>query len=267
MRKAPALIAAVFAALLLFVIGPASAQVTVEFFSGGNASAGWVTFTPAPPGDPDDQSIALEVNADNGADFDDFAGADLVGESTTLPATPPSYDFQSNVNDVGSGGSPRLVLIFGNGANAVLRPLSWTAGVWVTIDGSTNSWDVTGGPCGFQFSTNYAAVTTCEAGSGVDEVFVVSDSGWFHPGGYIHYIDNIQYDGEVITAPAPVPSCGDPDGDGDNHSNLAPQENEDGTVSGLVHEIDQAVVIPLITADRGVVPEVNCAIVKRFLDL
>lgn len=77
-------------------------------------------------------------------------------------------------------------------------------------------------------------------------------------------IDNLS----TFSGPVPVVStCGDPDGDGDNHSNFAPGENEDGPISGVVHEIDQTVVVPVVTDDGGVVPEANCAIVKGTLGL
>jgi uncharacterized delta-60 repeat protein len=62
-------------------------------------------------------------------------------------------------------------------------------------------------------------------------------------------------------------SCDDPDGDGDNHSRLAPAQNEDGPVSGPVHRLDQRLAIPLVTADGGVVPEVNCSVVRGALGL
>lgn len=77
-------------------------------------------------------------------------------------------------------------------------------------------------------------------------------------------IDNLS----TFSGPVPVlATCGDPDGDGDNHSSFAPEENEDGPISGVVHGIDQAVVIPVVTDDGGVVPEVNCAIIKGTLGL
>jgi hypothetical protein len=75
-------------------------------------------------------------------------------------------------------------------------------------------------------------------------------------------------DAEDPTENGGVTTCGTDNGDdGTIHSTFAPEENEDGPISGLVHEADQALVIPLVTADGGVVPEVNCAVVKGILGL
>jgi hypothetical protein len=75
-------------------------------------------------------------------------------------------------------------------------------------------------------------------------------------------IDNLK----LLSGPA-IGTCGDPDGDGVNHSNLAPDQNEVGPVSSVVHGVDQSIVIPLVTADGGIVPEVNCAVVAGTLGL
>ena len=56
------------------------------------------------------------------------------------------------------------------------------------------------------------------------------------------------------------PTCGDPDGDGVNHSEFDPDSNEGGLVSSIVHEVDQALPSPL-GDDGGVVTEVNCALI------
>jgi hypothetical protein len=83
--------------------------------------------------------------------------------------------------------------------------------------------------------------------------------------GYL--IDDISLESGPVPSTEPIPTCGDPDEDGDNHSNFAPEENEDGPVSGVVHEIDQTIVVPVVTGDGGVVPELNCAVVKGVLGL
>ena len=56
------------------------------------------------------------------------------------------------------------------------------------------------------------------------------------------------------------PTCGDPDGDGVDHSAFDPDSNEGGLVSSIVHGVDQALPSP-VGGDQGVVTEVNCAIV------
>ena len=196
-----------FAALVVVigvvaVPGAAWAAITPDFFFGGNASAGFVNFTPAPPGSSETQSIKLTVNGTNGSDFDDFAGFELVGVDNSAPATPPKFDFRPTVSGP-TGGAPRLVILFSDGGNGQLRPLSWTADTWVTIDGASNLWDNAGGTCGFMFGTSYAAMLACHAGATVTAVFVVTDVGWLHPGGYDNYIDNVTYEGETIIGPPP----------------------------------------------------------------
>jgi hypothetical protein len=62
------------------------------------------------------------------------------------------------------------------------------------------------------------------------------------------------------TDPVSEPTCGDPDGDGVDHSAFDNDSNEGGLVSSIVHEVDQAIPSPL-AGDQGVVTEVNCALV------
>src|SRR6516164_2448011 len=45
-----------------------------------------------------------------------------------------SFDFNANQTG-GSGGSPRMVVQFSDGGNGQLRPLTWTANTWTTVDG------------------------------------------------------------------------------------------------------------------------------------
>ncbi len=68
------------------------------------------------------------------------------------------------------------------------------------------------------------------------------------------------------TVTPPQPSCGDPDGDGVDHSAFDNDSNEGGPVSSIVHEVDQAIPSPL-AGDQGVVTEVNCAIVVTVEEL
>jgi hypothetical protein len=64
----------------------------------------------------------------------------------------------------------------------------------------------------------------------------------------------------------PEPTCGDPDGDGVDHSAFDPDSNEGGPVSSIVHEVDQALPSPL-GGDQGVVTEVNCALIVTVEEL
>jgi len=61
---------------------------------------------------------------------------------------------------------------------------------------------------------------------------------------------------DTVTAP----SCGDPDGDGVDHSAFDNDSNEGGPLSSIVHGVDQALPSPL-GDDQGAVTEVNCALV------
>ena len=72
-------------------------------------------------------------------------------------------------------------------------------------------------------------------------------------------------DNDETDAP-PQPSCGDPDGDGVDHSAFDNDSNEGGPISSIVHEVDQAIPSPL-AGDQGVVTEVNCAIVVTVEEL
>jgi hypothetical protein len=55
--------------------------------------------------------------------------------------------------------------------------------------------------------------------------------------------------------------------DGTVHSTIDPTADETGPVSSIVHGVDQALVLPVLTEDGGVVPEVNCALVAGTLGL
>lgn len=67
-------------------------------------------------------------------------------------------------------------------------------------------------------------------------------------------------DDDETDEPAGEPTCGDPDGDGVDHSAFDPDSNEGGLVSSIVHGVDQALPSPL-GGDQGVVTEVNCALI------
>jgi hypothetical protein len=63
-----------------------------------------------------------------------------------------------------------------------------------------------------------------------------------------------------------APTCGDPDGDGVDHSAFDNTADETGPLSSIVHEVDQALPTP-VGGDQGVVTEVNCALVAGVLGL
>lgn len=235
-------------ALMLTLPSAAAAAVSEEFFQGGHASAGWTTLDPGPPGATETQSIALTVVADNASDFDDFAGVRFHGLEGAAPAAAPSFAFQSSESDPGSGGSPRLVMRFDDGGDMQLRPLSWQAGQWVTVDGEGDNWDVTGGSCGFRFAASYASGLACHSGAAVTSVFLVSDSGWFHPGGYTHYIDDVAY-GEVVIS-RPTRCVEDLSG-----------EQESGPVSGTVRPLHESLGSREGAQPGATVKQVNCDVV------
>lgn len=94
-----------------------------------------------------------------------------------------------------------------------LRPLAWVGGVWTHEDGATPDWDNRGGTCGFLYEQSYSVELACHAGKTVTDVFVVTDSAWL-AGPYTHYIDNIRYDGALVTSPEGI-GCSESDGQGD----------------------------------------------------
>lgn len=239
MRRSLLLLVIVAIATTLAMITPASAAVEEEFFEGGNGSAGWVSFTPAPPGSSETASILLKI-----PDGTSYAGVAYSGLPTTAPTTPPSYAFYSDVSGA-SGGSPRLVMRFSDGGKMELRPLTWTAGSWVTIDGNSNLWDNGGGTCGFLYATTYATGLGCHTGSSVTDVFVVSDSGWLQPGN--HYIDDIKYGDLMVSYPL---TC--------NADFTGSHEN--GPASSVVHELDSALG-GVDSGLGGTVHGVNCDVV------
>ncbi|HET7195324.1 MAG TPA: hypothetical protein VFI99_10075 [Nocardioides sp.] len=73
---------------------------------------------------------------------------------------------------------------------------------WTHVGGGDNDWDNNGGPCGFRYQTTYQEVLACHPSTTVTSAYVVSDSGWLHPEGYVNYIDNLPYDGTTISHPA-----------------------------------------------------------------
>ena len=196
-RHLVTIVAATAAAVSVGIL-PADAAArtapSVSFFPGGNGHAHWSQDT----SNSDDRfSMALEV-----PDALSYAGIDLHHvDGRPAPAEAPSFDFKSTVSGY-SGGSPRLHINFSDGGSADLRPNAWVQNEWTHLGGGDNNWDNNGGACGFRYQTTYQEVLACHPATTVTSAYVVSDSGWLHPEGYTHYIDNLQYDGTTISQPS-----------------------------------------------------------------
>ena len=199
------LIAVLAVGVGLAAAAPANAQFKFNtFITSGDATAGWVTDTDAPPlGSTDQQSMQLFVNGTSSTDLDDSARAIFSGVPATPPAQPPSFFFKVSTTGA-SGGSVRLVIRFGAEGHAELRPLVLQAGQWSFIDGTSSEWDTHGGSCGGRTSQTYAEVLACHPGADVTGVELINDSGWLHPGGLTVSVDNISYGGETVSLAAPA---------------------------------------------------------------
>ena len=190
---------------LAFVPVNASAApgISISFFAGhaGPVADGSAHWTTAVSNDGDSFSMELDVPDGVGAPsfFSSFAGIDLHHIPSAAPVTPPSYDFLAD-KIAASGGSPRLVMEFSDGGDLELRPLAWST-TWTHEDGASTDWDVHSPTCPFLFETTYATGLACHAGASVTGVFIVTDSGWLSAP-YTNWIDNIQYEGIVISEPS-----------------------------------------------------------------
>ena len=182
--------AAVAALALGLVAGPATGservKPTLSFFSGSQSHANW---TPEDSSDANRMSIELKVGPTG------YAGVDLQHvEGTPAPAREP-YFYHKEDRGGPSGGSPRLVIIFGGIGNRIeLRPDQWSTS-WQRVgegDGDGN-WDVNGGICGFRYDVTYEEALACHPGAVVQDVILVSDSSWLY-GTYTNWIDQLQYD-------------------------------------------------------------------------
>jgi hypothetical protein len=243
-RLRPFLVAGVTAAMSFLVMSPVRAdenEVTVSFFHSANAEAGWVHFTPAPPGDPDTWSIKLRLPVCTPS-CGEYAGARLNGVSGAPPTTPPSFDFYSTVSGA-SGGSPRLHMDFSDGGSLELRPVALVANTWTHEDGNSTDWDNNGGTCGFLYEHPYSVGLACHAGATVTGVIVVTDSAWVAPyylTGYTHYIDNISYGNAFITSPEGA-GCHEGDGNGHfrgDHGDGNVDADSDGCIDGDQDHVD-----------------------------
>lgn len=133
-----------------------------------------------------------------------YGGVRLKTSATpTDPTTITALSFDFNANQTGaSGGSPRMVVQFSDGGNGQLRPLTWTANTWSTVDGmSGNNWDNSGG-CGYEYGTTWSGILACHPGATITSIYVVNDSGWLYPStGEQVTLDNVTINDLVLTGP------------------------------------------------------------------
>ena len=197
-RNLIAIVAASVAAVSVGTLPAEAAARTnpsVSFFQGGAGNAHW---SQDQSNGTDRFSMELDV-----PDAFSYAGIDLHHvEGRPAPATAPSFDFYSTVSGA-SGGSPRLHINFSDGGSVDLRPVAWVQNTWTNVGGGDDdNWDNNGGTCGFRYQRTYQEVLACHPATTVTSAYVVSDSGWLHPEGYVNYIDNLQYDGATISQPS-----------------------------------------------------------------
>ncbi|MFN2545960.1 MAG: hypothetical protein ABR567_00855 [Myxococcales bacterium] len=191
---------------------PGRQSISVSFFAGhiGPVSSGSAHWTQTDSNDSDPFSVEIDVpeggTPANG--FSSFAGINFHHVPAQPPPNAPSFDFKANRSG-DSGGSPRLVMVFSEGGNINLRPLTWVQNTWISEGGpdptpdplAATNWDNVGGTCGFRFEQTYQAALACHAGTTVTAAFIVSDSGWLNAP-YQNWIDNIQYGGRTISQPS-----------------------------------------------------------------
>jgi hypothetical protein len=108
-----------------------------------------------------------------------YGGAELIGAPTDPNAfTHLSFSYKPSVNG-SSGGSPRLILKFSDNGDAELRPLTWIAGQWATVDGLTGTnWDSNGGSCGYRYAVDWTTALACHPNATITEIDIINDSGW-----------------------------------------------------------------------------------------
>ena len=191
---------------------PGRQTISVSFFAGhiGPVRSGSAHWTNQDSNDSDQFSVEIDVpeggTPNNG--FSSFAGINFHHVPAKPPANAPSFDFKADRSG-DSGGSPRLVMVFSDGGNINLRPLTWIQDTWTSEGGpnptpdpsAATNWDSVGGPCVFRFEQTYQAALACHPGATVTAAFIVSDSGWLNAP-YKNWIDNIQYDGSTISQPS-----------------------------------------------------------------
>ena len=199
-RRSVVAIAAASAATLAFTPswGAGRTAQSESFFASGNASAHWDNTQSS---DADRFSQRYTVN-----DATSYAGTTLHHvEGQPPPPNSPTFAYKADRSG-SSGGSPRLVMIFGDPAtgatvgNIALTPDNWDTN-WQTA--SDGQWAVVGGTCGFQYHDQYNDAVACMGpGAIVTSAFLVTDSGWLYPSGYTNWVDAVQYGGKTISQPS-----------------------------------------------------------------
>lgn len=168
---------AVFGALLAVGLSVGSAladpAANISFFHGADGTAHW---------GPQQGAIVLSETTTPGA----YAGALLMHVASVAPATPPSFEQTDTVNESGAG-SPRLVILFGDGGTITGYRLFMST----APQNSPLQWDSMGGRAGFLYNAGYAAAVADHSG-GVVAAYVVTDSGW-EGEAYTNSISHITY--------------------------------------------------------------------------
>jgi hypothetical protein len=170
---------ALLAALGLVIAVPAGAVAadngnalpTLSFFSGGGgAHAGWVHTDDQPAGDTDQQAIQIHDTTTG------YAGVLVhhVYGWPTLTFPDSKFDFKSNLVSPSSLGYPRLEILFSDGGDASLRPLTWQQ-TWTTVAG--NNWDNNHRGCGFLFGVTWQAIQACHPGTFITNAYITTDPG------------------------------------------------------------------------------------------
>jgi len=200
-RRSVVAVAAVSAATLAFAPswGAGRTAQSESFFASGNASAHWDNTQSS---DANRFSQVYEVN-----DATSYAGTTLHHvEGLPAPATSPSFWYKADRDSPDSGGSPRLVMVFGDPATGAtvgdieLTPDDWSQS-WRSI--GDGYWSVHGGPCVYTYHDNYDHAVGCMgAGTVVTSAFIVTDSFWKILSPYKNWVDQIQYDGKTISQPS-----------------------------------------------------------------
>lgn len=168
-----ALIAAVSAAALGGGTALAEPADNVSFFHGADGNAHWA---------PQHSAIVLSETTTPGA----YAGAMLMHVGSEAPKDAPNFTQVDSLTEA-SGGSPRLVIAFGDGGTITGYRLSMS-----TDPQSTPlQWDSMGGTAGFLYNAGYAAAVADHSG-GVVAAYVVTDSGW-EGQAYTNWISDITY--------------------------------------------------------------------------
>ena len=199
MRRSIGTLAAVAALFSLALAGTAVAKPAPK-----PANPEWKTFGNAKwyDGVGNDSKKGLVTYADGTGNV--YGGIDLVRGFETDPAKVQkiSFDFAGD-RDGTSLGSPRLEIVFSDGGDAALRPLTWNAFSYQTVDGMTGtSWDNNSGGCGYRYAVSWDAILLCHPGATVTDVFAVEDNGPA-PAGTREYValDNITYGTAVASGP------------------------------------------------------------------